>query len=98
VQGQHRLGILLHDPQQGARRAGGAGAALLPVLERAQVHADEHGELRLAQARLAADRAHVRLADLGYPRARHLRAAHVAAHVLDTGNQFRKCLFIHLLN
>ena len=95
MQGQYRLGILLYDSQQGARRPSGAGAPLLPVLKCAQVYTDKRRKLRLTQSRFTANRAHVRLADPGYPRPGHFSAAHVTAHVLHTGNEFREGLLIY---
>ena len=50
--------------QQHPRRTGGPRTALLPVLQCAQIHANEPGELRLADLCGFADRAHIGLQKL----------------------------------
>ena len=65
-----RLRIGRYDFEQHPRRAGWPRTALFPVLQRAQVYANELGELRLADLCRLADRAHVGLDQFGRLRVR----------------------------
>ena len=81
--------------QQSPGRASGAGAVLLPVLQGAQVDADESGELTLADMSGLADLACIGGMQLGHHRAAHALASDVALHLADALDQLVEMLLIH---
>ena len=70
-------------------------AVLLPVLQRAQVHPDQLGELALADPCRFADHAHVQRGDDGRLRAAHGLPGHVTLHFTHAFDQLIEVLLIH---
>src|SRR5262249_16701894 len=88
------LGVLRGNLEQGSGWPLGTAAALLPVLERGDTHADHGCELRLRFSQSLPDRLHIERLELGYTAWRALPPPDLAG-LPDTGDQGVKVLFLH---
>lgn len=95
MQGFDCLGIGGHDLQQRFCRPGGPGAPLLPVLQGAQVDADQAGELALADLRGLADGAHIGCREFADFCAANGFARDMALHGFYAFEQLVEMLLIH---
>ncbi len=90
-----RFRVGRHDFQQRACRTGWPRSVLLPVLQRAQVDANQPGELRLTDFRGLADGANVGLGEFRRACPAHGPASHMALHLAYTFDQLIEMSLIH---